>query len=98
MNWTTDTPTEDGFYWRRKNKYKHEGMYYVFTSRHESIAKENSQREKEGVELLSRYDPITAVRLENRVFYCRWVGETLCDKQRLEEVGGEWHGPLKPPE
>lgn len=39
-----------------------------------------------------------SVGKENNVLYCRWSGEILIDKVRVDEQGGEWYGPLKPPE
>lgn len=32
------------------------------------------------------------------VLHCRRAGESLFDKERVEAVGGEWYGPIKPPE
>lgn len=94
MNWTKELPTKWGYYWHRKNQYKQESIYYVFFDHDESIAKENANRS----EPLSRYESILAVKPENVVLYCRWAHEGLYDKQTLEKVGGEWFGPLNPPE
>jgi hypothetical protein len=74
INWTKDLPTDSGWYWNRKNKFKKENIYYVWISLEESVGKDVN------------------------VLYCRWSNEQLSDKRRVEEVGGEWHGPIKPPE
>lgn len=94
MEWTTKLPTESGYYWYRKNKYKQENIFYVFYDHAKSIAKENANRP----DPLSRYDSILAVKPENRVLFCRWCHEGLYDKHSLEDVSGEWYGPIKPPE
>lgn len=91
MNWTKTLPTKSGYYWWRKYNHKSESIYYVFYDLEQSIAKENLTR----TEPLSSYDPITKVQPENRVFYCRWCHEGLYDKQKLEDVGGEWYGPIQ---
>lgn len=72
--WTKKLPTTAGYYWHRKNKYKHENIYFVFISLEESVGKDEN------------------------VLYCRCSGEQLSDRRRVKEVGGEWFGPIKPPE
>lgn len=97
--WTKELPTKDGYYWVRKNQYKSEHIVYVWADHDESIKTENQLRQENGIEPLSRYDPITKVSQENKVFYARYVGETLSDKVKLEELQNkEWQGPLKPNE
>jgi hypothetical protein len=74
MNWTENLPTDEGWYWNRKNKYKKENIYYVWISLEESVLKDVN------------------------VLYCRRSGQSLFDKERVESIGGEWYGPIKPPE
>ena len=85
MIWTKILPNKPGYYWWRKNQYKSESIYYVFYDHAESVKG------------CSRYESIVNVKPENRVLYCRWTYEGLYDKQSLENVGGEWYGPLNPP-
>lgn len=33
MNWTTKTPTVNGYYWHRKGQHKAINMYFVMTNR-----------------------------------------------------------------
>ncbi len=96
MNWTTDLPKVDGYYWWRRNKYKQECIYYVFSSHSDSIIKENEERASKALTPLSRYESIIHVQDHNRVMYCRWSGAALADKERPVDVGGEWLGPLTP--
>jgi hypothetical protein len=98
MNWTKAVPTKPGYYWWRKNEHKSEHIICVYTDIHESIKAENANREMLGLEPISRYSSINEVQLINRVFYCRYSGEYLSDKTTREAVGGEWYGPLMPPE
>lgn len=65
--WTKTPPSEPGYYWWRKYKYKNNGMFYVW-------------REVTGL------------------MYCRWLSSSLCDKQLVSEAGGEWIGPVIPPD
>jgi len=89
MDWTTTKPTQSGYYWWRKNKYKAESIYYVFTDHDQSIEKERQSNPN-----VSRYESITNIKPENRVFYARWCHEGLYDKRKLDEIDGEWLGPL----
>lgn len=41
------------------------------------------------------HDPNTEVW---DTWYCRHCCETLCDKEKVSDVGGEWYGPIIPPE
>lgn len=42
MNWTKALPTNPGYYWWRKNKYKSEHVYCVWIDTSESVGKDDN--------------------------------------------------------
>lgn len=99
MDWTKETPVKPGYYWIRKNKYKFSNMICVWIAHEESIAQENLDRSINKQEEISRYESINVVKPHNLIFYVRYVGEHLSDKQTLIDMPErEWYGPLVAPD